>query len=113
MPHLLRHVGERMARWLLLGGETIDAVTAERSGLINAVVPADQLWTRADEWATSIAQGGPDALARTKDLLHQFSRQAVSIEEAAQGSATPRLSEECQQGLRAFFAKLRPPWAKD
>ena len=110
MPHLLRHVGERMARWLLLGGEAIDAAAAERCGLVNAVVPADQLWARADEWAASIAQGGPDALARTKELLHRFSRQALSVEETAQASAAPRLTEECRQGLTAFFSKQPPPW---
>ena len=31
MPHLMRHVGERMARWLLLSGEMIDAASAERA----------------------------------------------------------------------------------
>jgi methylglutaconyl-CoA hydratase len=110
MPHLLRHVGERMARWLLLGGETIDAAAAERCGLINAVVAADQLMMRANEWAQSLAQGAPDALARTKELLQRFSRQALSVEEAAQASAAPRLTDECRQGLHAFFAKQPPPW---
>jgi methylglutaconyl-CoA hydratase len=110
MPHLLRHVGERVARYLLLTGELIDAAEALRCGFVNAVVPADRLMDQAMTWAKSLAEGGPQALARTKELLHQFSRQAVSIEQAAQGSAAPRLSEECQQGLRAFFAKQRPPW---
>jgi hypothetical protein len=64
----------------------------------------------ASAWASLLAQGGPEALARTKGFLQQFSRQAVSIEEAAQGSAAPRLSDECQAGLRAFFAKQPPPW---
>jgi len=111
MPHLLRHVGERMARYLLLTGEVIDAAEAQRSGLINEVVAADGLMERASSWARSLAAGGPNALTRTKDLLHLFSRQAVSVEEAAKGSAAPRLTEECQQGLRAFFAKQPAPWA--
>jgi methylglutaconyl-CoA hydratase len=110
MPHLMRHVGERMARWLLLAGEMIDAAAAERCGLINAAVPADQLMTGADAWVAAIAQGGPDALARTKELLQRFSRQALSVEEAAQASAAPRLTDECRQGLKAFFAKQAPPW---
>jgi methylglutaconyl-CoA hydratase len=111
MPHLLRHVGERTARYLLLTGEVIDAAEALRTGLLNAVVPLPQLLVRAREWAHAFAEGGPQALARTKDLLHQFSRQALSVEEAARASAAPRLSEECQQGLRAFFAKQPVPWA--
>jgi methylglutaconyl-CoA hydratase len=111
MPHLLRHVGERTARYLLLTGDLIGAEEACRSGLVNAVVPARGLMARAQEWARALAEGGPNALANTKGLLQRFSRQALSIEEAAQASAAPRLTDECRQGLRAFFAKQPVPWA--
>ncbi|HEV3144577.1 MAG TPA: enoyl-CoA hydratase-related protein [Gemmataceae bacterium] len=110
MPHLLRHVGERMARYLLLSGELIDAETAKQSGLINAIVPAGQLLDNAFQLARSIAAGGPQALAATKARLHQFSRQAMSIEDAAKASASPRLGEECRAGLQAFFEKRPAPW---
>jgi methylglutaconyl-CoA hydratase len=110
MPHLLRLVGERMARWLLLTGELIDATSAQRAGLINAVVPAAELMPAAERWAASLAEGGPRALATTKDLLRRFSRQALSVEEAANASAEPRLTEECRGGLRAFFEKRPVPW---
>src|SRR6516162_6155800 len=105
MPHLLRHVGERMARYLFLTGEFVDAQEAWRLGLINSVVPAAQLLSRAHDWGRLLAEGGPQALATTKQLLGRFSRQALSVEETARASAEPRLSDECQQGLRAFFAK--------
>ncbi|HZZ77109.1 MAG TPA: enoyl-CoA hydratase-related protein [Gemmataceae bacterium] len=111
MPHLLRHVGERMARYLLLSGELIGAAEAAQAGLINEVTPADRLLERATALARACAEGGPNALATTKAHLHQFSRQAISVEEAAKASAGPRLTEECQQGLRAFFAKQPAPWA--
>ncbi|HEY1860206.1 MAG TPA: enoyl-CoA hydratase-related protein [Gemmataceae bacterium] len=111
MPHLLRHVGERMARYLLLTGELISAEEAVRSGLINTVEPAAQLLDRALGLAKVLAEGGPKALASTKALLHQFSRQAMSIEEAAKASAAPRLTEECREGLKAFFEKRPAPWA--
>jgi len=111
MPHLLRHVGERLARYLLLTGELIDGAEALRVGLINEVVPADQLMPRCHVLAKALAEGGPNALARTKQFLQQFSRQSMSIEEAAQGSAAPRLTEECRQGLQAFFNKQPAPWA--
>jgi len=110
MPHLMRHVGERAARWLLLTGELIDADEAYRMGLINEIIPADQLMPRAEKIARMFASGGPQALAKTKVLLRRFSKQALSIEECARGSAEPRLTEECQQGLRAFFAKQPAPW---
>ena len=111
MPHLLRHVGERTARYLLLTGELIDAEEARRAGFVNAVAPAERLMETALQWARSLAEGGPNALARTKELLRQFSRQAVSLEEAAHASAAPRLTDECRRGLEAFFAKRPAPWA--
>ena len=111
MPHLLRLVGERMARYLLLTGELIDAETAARAGFVNEVVSREDLLARAHAVARSLAEGGPNALARTKELLTQFSRQATSVEEAAKASAAPRLTDECRQGLEAFFAKRPVPWA--
>jgi methylglutaconyl-CoA hydratase len=112
MPHLLRHVGERTARYLLLTGELIDAAEAHRLGLVNAVVPPESLLDQALTWAKALAEGGPAALANTKDLLSRFSRQALSVEEAAQASAAPRLTEECRAGLEAFFAKRPAPWVQ-
>jgi len=112
MPHLLRHVGERTARWLLLSGELIDATAAQRVGFINGVVSADELLPTADRWARSLAEGSPEALATTKRLLQQFSHQGASVEETARASAAPRLTEECRAGLRAFFQKQPAPWTK-
>jgi methylglutaconyl-CoA hydratase len=111
MPHLLRLVGERAARYLLLTGELIDADEACRTGFINAVVPPEGLLEQALGWARALAEGGPSALAATKELLQRFSRQALSVEEAARASAAPRLTEECRQGLAAFFEKRPVPWA--
>lgn len=112
MPHLLRHVGERLARYLLLTGELIDADTAQKLGFVNEVAPPDQIQPRLDAWIAALAEGGPEALARTKAFLQQFSRQSISIEDAAKASAAPRLTRECQEGLRAFFDKKPAPWAK-
>jgi methylglutaconyl-CoA hydratase len=111
MPHLMRHVGERMARWLLLTGELIGADEALTAGFVNAIAPSAEMMEKAQTWARSLAEGGPKALALTKDLLGRFSHQALSLEEAARASAAPRLTEECKQGLTAFFEKKPVPWA--
>jgi methylglutaconyl-CoA hydratase len=110
IPHLLRHVGERAARWLLLTGELIDAVEALRMRLINSVVAPDHLMDAADSWVIATAQGGPKAIATTKDLLQRCSSQVVAVNELARASAEPRLSDECRQGLTAFFDKKPAPW---
>lgn len=109
LPHLLRHVGERASRWLLLTGELIDAPEAYRVGLVNAV--ADDVLGVALAWAKSTAEGGPKALATTKELLRRCSGQSLSVEELGRASAEPRLGEECRGGLEAFFAKRPAPWA--
>ena len=112
LPHLLRHVGERAARWLLLTGELIDAAEAHRTGLVNALTPADQLMDVALAWCGSLAAGGPRALATTKELLRRCSRLAVPVEELAKASAEPRLTDECRGGLAAFFEKKPAPWVR-
>ena len=110
LPHLLRHVGERAARWMLLTGELIDAAEAHRIGLVNAIAEPDELLPTAFRWAASCSEGGPKALATTKELLRRCSKQNMSVEELSQASAEPRLNEECRGGLIAFFGKHQAPW---
>ena len=112
MPHLLRHVGERTARWLLLTGELIDGADALRLGLVNAVATEPQLLDTAFRWCEALARGGPNSLATTKELLRRCSRQAIPVEELAKASAEPRLTEECKSGLAAFFEKRPAPWSQ-
>jgi methylglutaconyl-CoA hydratase len=110
MPHLLRHVGERAARWMLLTGELIDAAEAKRIGLVNDVVDATKLMDTAHAWAKYCAEGGPKALAKTKELLRDCSRQSLGVADLAKASAEPRLTDECKHGLTAFFEKRPAPW---
>jgi methylglutaconyl-CoA hydratase len=112
MPHLLRHVGERAAAYLLLTGELFSADDAVRAGFINAVVPAEELMEKAHQWARAVAEGGPLALAQTKVLLQRFSRQAAAVEETACARAEPPLTEESRQGLQAFFDRQAAPWVR-
>jgi methylglutaconyl-CoA hydratase len=111
LPHLLRHVGERTARWLLLTGELIDGLAALRMGLVNQIASAEHLLETAHAWARSLGEGGPKALATTKTLLRRCSHQAVPAAELARASAEPRLTDECRHGLAAFFDKKPAPWA--
>lgn len=112
MPHLLRHVGERAARWLLLTGELIDGIGAACFGLVNEVVAPDLLLSTAEKWAGLLAEGGPKALATTKELLRRCSTQAIPVADLAKASAEPRLTDECKGGLRAFFDKTKAPWVQ-
>jgi methylglutaconyl-CoA hydratase len=93
------------------GGELIDAVEALRMRLINQVTAPEHMMEVVDSVTDKLAMGGPKAIATTKDLLRRCSRQSVAVDELARASAEPRLSDECHQGLTAFFEKKPAPWA--
>jgi enoyl-CoA hydratase/carnithine racemase len=66
MPYL---IGQKKTRELLLTGDLIDAVEAERIGLINRVVPADRLAAEVDALAERLARVPPEVMAPTKRML--------------------------------------------
>src|SRR5436190_17546028 len=63
MTFLRRQVGERNMRELLLSSELIDAERAKEIGLVNRVVARDDVMMEAQQFAESVLQGAPDALA--------------------------------------------------
>ena len=107
--HLMRLVGERHARFLVLTGELVTAGYAREMGLINEVVPRGELMATAMKWAASVAMNAPKAETITKALLEKFSAQAVSMKMAEYKEA-PLLTDECRAGLEAFFEKRPAPW---
>ena len=68
MPFL---IGQKKTRELLLTGDLIDAVEAERIGLINRVVPADRLAAEVDALADRLARTPPEVMGPTKRMLNR------------------------------------------
>ena len=68
MPYL---IGQKKTRELLLTGDLIDAVEAERIGLINRVVPADRLAAEVDALADRVARTPPEVMGPTKQMLNR------------------------------------------
>ena len=68
MPYL---IGQKKTRELLMTGDLIDAVEAERIGLINRVVPADRLVAEVDALADRLARTPPEVMAPTKRMLNR------------------------------------------
>src|SRR2546430_1067373 len=93
---LPRIVGMGRASELLFFGDTIDAQTAERYGLINRVVPQADLLPTAQQWAQRLAQGPTFAISMTKHLLNaEQSMDLVSaIEVEAQAQALMLMGED-------------------
>jgi 2-(1,2-epoxy-1,2-dihydrophenyl)acetyl-CoA isomerase len=85
---LTRALGYRRAFAYYVGGEHIDARRAAELGLVNEVVPADRLRSRAHEWCDRIAALPPHALPIAKPLLRAAAdapwEQALTMEEFAE-----------------------------
>jgi methylglutaconyl-CoA hydratase len=109
---LVRQIGEKRARDLLLSGRLLAAPEALSLGLINEVVPAEKLLDRARELAASLAAMSPTALACTKKLLVKFAEADLDreLEIAIQESARIRATDDFREGLAAFLEKRKPLW---
>jgi methylglutaconyl-CoA hydratase len=109
---LLRQVGEKIARDLLLTGRIFDAAEALKLGLINEIVPADKLLGRARELAGQLAENSPLSLLHTKRLLTDHARADldVQIEAAVRENAGIRESADFREGIESFLEKRKPKW---
>jgi methylglutaconyl-CoA hydratase len=109
---LLRQVGEKIARDLLLTGRTFDAGEALKLGLINEVVPPENLLDRARELAAQLAENSPVSLFYTKRLLTDHARAELDsqIEAAIRENAAVRESSDFREGVTSFLEKRKPRW---
>ena len=112
MTFLRRQLRERDARRILLTGELFSARHAETIGLINEALKADHLMPEALRIAAEVMQGGPEAIARTKELLARLwpSPLPSDLEKAMGIHLETRQSAEIQEGLAAFKEKRPPKW---
>ena len=94
---------------MLLLGDTIDAATAERFGLVNRVVPHDELLPAARQWAKRLADGPTLAISMTKRMLnHELNMDLASaIEAEAQAQALMLMGEDHRKFYEAFQARQR------
>ena len=114
LPRLIRTVGLQRASEFALTGKIIDASTAEKWGLVNKVVPKDQLMDEAVKWATEIAEISPDSIICTRSMLREGWTTADVVE--ATNTSNAREWAELQkganmsEGLKAFQEKRKPVW---
>jgi len=114
MVFLLRAVGEKHARELLLTGRLVSAQEAHRMGLINEVVPDGQTEERALRLATEIAGGSRTALATTREMLSVLPGMGLeeSLRYAAGVNAWTRTTADLKEGVAAFLEKREPAWRR-
>lgn len=104
-PWLVSKIGAGPARAMLLQGGTRSGDTALREGLVDRVVPADELDAAALDWARSLAQGGQEAMRVTKHWLNELdgSAQEAMLEQGAALSARIIAGEEAQARLAPLY----------
>lgn len=109
---LLRQVGEKQARDLLLTGRIFGSEEAARMGLINEIVPAENLMTRARELAALLMENSASSLRATKQLLTDHARMEVDthIDRAVRENAAIRTTADFREGITSFLEKRKPVW---
>lgn len=107
---LTRLVGEGKAMELILTGEIIDAKTAFSIGLVNHVVPADQLEARTMDIANRIAEKGPIAVKLAKEAVKIASRSTLDegLRREVDLFALCFSTEDKDEGVNAFLEKRKP-----
>lgn len=103
-------VGPSVAAELFYTGEMIDAATALRLGIVNRVVPVTQLESEVKALAHEIAQGPPLAIRAIKKALFAANEEDLvkTLDHEAQEQLKCFHSEDCSEGIRAFFEKRHP-----
>ncbi|MFY9950646.1 MAG: enoyl-CoA hydratase-related protein [Candidatus Sulfotelmatobacter sp.] len=109
---LLRQVGEKQARDLLLTGRIFGADEAARMGLINEIVAPEKLLARARELAALLMENSPASLRATKKLLNDHARAELDtqIEAAVRENAAVRTTADFREGITSFLEKRKPVW---
>ena len=106
-------IGERRARELILTGELIEADEALRLGLVNYVVPSEELAAKAQELLTKLRGLSASALSMTRMALDLGTRQ--NFESALTNVENLYLhelmkTEDAEEGVRAFMEKRKTEW---
>ena len=114
-PYVVRAMGERMARRYFLSAEVFDGIEAHRVGLLTAVSPSEKLDGEIDRMLGHLIQGGPEAIAKIKDLIRSVSSKPIDdalIDDTAQRIAEIRVSPEGREGIASFLEKRKPAWKR-
>jgi methylglutaconyl-CoA hydratase len=112
---LVRQIGEKRARDLLLTGRLLEAPEAKELGMVNELVPPEHLMARAHELAETILAASPSSVTRAKHLLVSAAAAGVDhdLERAVLESARVRCTPDFKEGLAAFLEKRKPNWQGD
>ncbi|WP_447642928.1 MULTISPECIES: enoyl-CoA hydratase-related protein [Chitinophagaceae] len=113
-PYILKRIGESKSRDLMLTGRRISGITAAKYGLLNESLPIEALKDKINETIQLLLSSGPASITQCKALLTYISDQTINaaIPYTVEMIAQARISQEGQQGMKAFLDKTKPGWVK-
>jgi enoyl-CoA hydratase/carnithine racemase len=114
IKRVINAAGLSRAKDLLFSGRLIDAQDALRIGLIDRIVPKDQLEQVTLDYARSLIDNAPGAIGTMKQIMSLLAHdepQALAV--GNQWAAEAAMAEEFIEGRRAFLAKRRPNFRKN
>jgi enoyl-CoA hydratase len=109
---LPRLVGKGIAKELIFTGKLIDAKTAERIGLVNVVVPSDELMSTVEELTKVIMSKPPIAIRLAKELINSSieTDQGTGLVHEAEAFGILSSTEDYREGVSAFIEKRKPEY---
>ncbi len=114
-PYVVAAIGPRKARSLFATGRVFDAAFAQQIGLVDEVVEdREGLQGAMERIADEMTACAPHAVAQSKKLVEHIVGRHIDralMEETARRIAAKRVSEEGQEGVRAFLERRKPGWA--
>ncbi len=112
MALIYRNVPRKKTNELLLLGEQISAQEAERIGIVNRVVPAEEFDAAVRDWAEKLAAKSPVMVRLGKDaMFRQLDMPFLEALDFLRAQLTIAFStEDIQEGVKAFFEKREPDW---
>jgi enoyl-CoA hydratase/carnithine racemase len=110
---LSRNVGRKEAFEMLVTGDFIDAATAQARGLVNRVVPGEQLDVEVERLVASIIAKPKVAIAMGKELFYRQLETGIesAYQMAGQTMACNMMDAAAQEGVQAFMDKRKPNWS--
>jgi len=114
-PYVMARIGRSAARELFLTGARFSASRAKEIGLVHVVADEAELDRVVAKYVNDLLSSAPEAVSAAKQLIAEVAgrSRADAVEYTIEAIADRRISNEGQDGMRAFLEKRPPSWQRD